>query len=340
MGGEAPPMKTLVTGGGGFLGRRVCEWLRQRGDHVRVLSRAKYPFLANLNIESIQGDIRDPHAVRDASRGVDAVFHVAALAGIWGDRRAFWSINVEGTRNVIDACRANGVCALIYTSSPSVVFGEDDLRGVDERQPYPQRYLADYPETKAVAERMVLEANAANFATVSLRPHLICGPGDPHLVPRVIERARRGQLMQVGHGDNLVDVTFIDTAAEAHLQACMDLFRERKCAGRAYFISQGEPVCLWPWLGTILAGVGAPPIRRNISFASAYALGTVLEGIWRTLRLNSEPRMTRFLAHQLAKSHYFDISAATRDFGFKPQIDMKAVTEKVIEAFRFPTRAG
>jgi nucleoside-diphosphate-sugar epimerase len=334
VGGEAAAMKVLVTGGGGFLGRRIAERLNRRGCDVRVLGRSHYPSLSALGIDSAQGDVRNPAIVRDACRGMDAVYHVAALAGIWGDRRSFWSINVDGTRHVLDACRANGVRALIYTSSPSVVFGKEELCGVDERQPYPRRYLAVYPQTKAVAERMVLDANGHGLATVALRPHLICGPGDPHLIPRVIERARRGQLMQVGDGANLVDVTFVDTAAEAHVQAGTELFGERKCAGRAYFISQGEPICLWPWLRTILAGVGAPPIRRTISFPAAYTLGSVLEAIWRMLRRRTEPRMTRFLALQLARSHYFNIAAAQRDFGFRPLENMADVTQCVIDAHK------
>ena len=253
---------------------------------------------------------------------MDVVFHVAAIAGLWGRRRLFWEINVTGTRNVINACRAARVKKLVFTSSPSVVFGEEELCGVDESQPYPDRYLAAYPQTKAEAEQMVLVANAPDLATVALRPHLIWGPGDPHLLPRVIARARAGRLVQVGDGENLVDVTYIDNAAAAHLNAADSLSPGSPCAGRAYFISQGEPVRLWPWLNDILEAVSAPRVTKSISYRTARRLGGILEATYRLLGIRREPRLTRFLAAQLAHSHYFDITAARRDLGYRPVVSM------------------
>lgn len=268
---------------------------------------------------------------------MDAVFHVAAKAGVWGAARDFESINVDGTRNVVAACRAQGVPKLVYTSSPSVVFGRDDLCGVNESQPYPSRYLAAYPRTKAVAERMVLEANDPKLATVALRPHLIWGPGDPHLIPRVIDRARRGKLRQVGDGKNLVDITYIDNAAEAHVLAADALTTASACAGRAYFISQGEPVALWQWLNQLLDAVGAPKVTKRMSVGAASVLGGVLERAYTLLRLPGEPIMTRFVANQLAKSHYFDISAARRDFGYAPRVSLTEGMSRLVGWLRqFP----
>lgn len=323
-------MKTLVTGGGGFLGSAIVRMLHAHGDEATVLCRKSYEHIAPYVTRVFQGDLRDATAVRAACKGVDVVFHVAALTAIWGPKREFHSINVEGTRNVIDACRANGVLKLVYTSSPSVVFGRDELCGADESQPYPDRYLAAYPETKAIAERMVLAANGASLATVALRPHLIWGPGDPHLIPRVIQRAREGKLVQVGDGTNLVDVTYVDNAAEAHLLAADALRPGAPCAGRAYFISQGEPVSLWPWLNQILAAVGAPAVTRQVSASAAYRAGALLEAAYRLVSARSEPRMTRFLALQLAKSHYFNISAARRDLDYKPRIGTPEGVERLV----------
>jgi len=313
-------MKALVTGGGGFLGSAIVRMLHERGDEVSVLGRGTYPHIAPYIKYLHQADIRTASAVQRASDGVDVVFHVAALAGIWGRRRDFRSINVEGTRNVIGACRAGGVRRLVYTSTPSVVFGKDDLCGANESTPYSTRYLATYPETKAVAERMVLAANSPTLATVALRPHLIFGPGDPHLIPRVITRARRGRLVQVGDGKNLVDVTYIDNAADAHVKAADALTPGGRCAGRAYFISQGEPVLLWPWLNELLAAVGAPTVTRSMPFRTAFRAGRAFEIAYRAFGIVREPPMTRFLATQLAKSHYFDVSCARRDFGYHPMI--------------------
>ncbi len=313
-------MRALVTGGGGFLGTRIAQMLVERGDEVLVLGRRRYPQHEEAGINTVQADLRDVDAVDSACRSMDVVFHAAALTGIWGRRRDFVEANVVGTRNVITACKRQGVHTLVYTSSPSVVFGDEELCGVDESQPYPDRYLTHYAETKAVAERMVLAANGPELATVALRPHLIWGPGDPHLIPRVIARARQGKLVQVGDGRNLVDVTYIDNAAEAHLLAADALIPGAACVGRAYFVSQGDPVLLWPWLNEILAAVEAPLVTRSISYAAAYRVGALLETVYRVARLTGEPRMTRFLAAQLAQSHYFNMTAARRDFGYAPRI--------------------
>ncbi len=326
-------MKAVVTGGGGFLGFRIARMLQERGDQVTVLGRRHYPHVEKAGIPAIVADIRDVDALQRAFRGIDAVFHVAAIPGIWGRRKMFWEINVRGTRYVVEACRACGVSKLVFTSSPSVVFGDQPLCGVDESQPYPDRYLAVYPETKAAAERMVVAANRQELATVSLRPHLIWGPGDPHLIPRIVERARAGRLVQVGDGENLVDITFIDDAALAHVLACDALHAEAACAGGVYFISQGEPVNLWSWINGLLADLGIPSVRRRISFTTARRIGTAFEVAYRMLGINSEPRMTRFLASQLSQSHYFDISAARRDLDYEPRVSTVDGVKRLVEDF-------
>lgn len=327
-------MRALVTGGGGFLGSAIARMLHDRGDAVTVLGRSRYPRLESAGINTIQGDLRDAPAVQQAVAGVDVVFHAGAVTGIWGPRQTFRDINVGGTRNVLAACRDAGVAKLVYTSSPSVVFGKDDLRGVNESTPYPERYLAVYPETKAEAERMVLAANDGRLATVALRPHLIWGPGDPHLIPGVIDRARKGRLKRVGDGRNLVDIVYVDNAAEAHLGAADRLEPGAACGGRAYFISQGEPVALWPWLNELLAAIGAPMVVRSVGYGAAYLAGAAFERLYGLMGINREPPMTRFLAAQLAKSHYFDISAARRDLGYNPRVSTEEGLERLIEWLR------
>lgn len=313
-------MRALVTGGGGFLGRRIAEMLAERGDDVLVFGRHRYPFHEKAGIPTIQADLRDADAVVRACAGVDAVFHVGALTGVWGHARTFHDINVGGTRNVIDGCKRHDVGKLVFTSSPSVVFGTEDVCGVDESEPYSRKYLAVYPKTKAEAERMVLGADAPSMSTVAIRPHLVWGPGDPNLIPRVLARARAGRFIQVGDGKNLVDITYIDNAADAHLRAVDALAPGSPCAGRAFFISQGEPVAFWPWINGVLESVGVPRVTRAISYKTADRIGATLEFVYRCLRIKKEPIMTRFVASQLAKSHYFNISAARKDFGYDPRI--------------------
>ena len=322
-------MHALVTGAGGFLGQYITRQLVARGDKVRALSRGIYPFLTELCVESVQGDIQDAAAVERACQGVDAVFHVAAIAGIWGKWQTYYGINVLGTRNVIAGCRKNSVPRLIYTSSPSVTFAAEDQCGIDESAPYPKRWLAHYPHTKALAEQEVLAASNAELLTCALRPHLIWGPGDQHLIPRLLARARAGQLRRVGAGKNLFDVVYVENAAAAHLLVADKLQAGSPVCGKAYFITNGEPVNCWDWINEILTLAGVPPVTKSISYRAAYAAGAVLEGIWALTGRSGEPRMTRFLAAQLATSHHFNITAARRDLGYEPRISMAAGMQRL-----------
>ncbi|MBK5275529.1 MAG: NAD-dependent epimerase/dehydratase family protein [Desulfuromonadales bacterium] len=316
-------MKALVTGGGGFLGGVIVRMLRERGDEVRSFSRGTYPALAALGVEQVRGDLGDREAVIRAAAGCDAVFHVAAKAGIWGSYSDFYTANVSGTENVLAACRANGIGKLVYTSSPSVVFDGRDVESGDESLPYPARYEAHYPATKAKAEQLVLAANSPELSTSALRPHLIWGPGDNHLVPRIVAKGRAGKLRRIGDRPCLVDSVYVDNAARAHLQAADHLAWGSAPAGRAYFISNGEPLPLWEMVNRILAAAEIPPVTRSIPPKLAYAAGCICEGLWGLLHLSGEPPMTRFVAHELATSHWFDISAARRDLGYHPEVSIE-----------------
>jgi nucleoside-diphosphate-sugar epimerase len=316
-------MKAFVTGGGGFLGGAIVRLLRDRGDAVRSFARADYPALRALGVETFRGDLADAHAVSQAVDGCDVVFHVAAKAGVWGARRDFERTNVDGTRAVIDACRARGVTRLVFTSSPSVVFDGRDMEGVDESVPYPARYEADYPATKARAERLVLAADGPGLATVALRPHLIWGPGDPHLVPRILARGRAGRLRRIGPKNPLVDSIYVDNAAEAHLLAADRLSPGSPVAGRAYFLSQGEPWPLWDLVNAILRAGRVAPVTRGVPKPVAVAAGAALEWTYRLLRARAEPPMTRFLARELSTAHWFNIEAARRDLGYRPRVSIR-----------------
>lgn len=330
-----PPSRLtlLVTGGSGFLGGALCRRLVADGYAVRSLSRRPSPALAALGVTCLQGDIGDATAVRDAAQGCAVVFHVAALAGVWGPAAEFERINIGGTEHVLAACRDAGVPRLIYTSSPSVAYAGRDEAGVDESVGYPDHYLADYPRTKAVAERLVLAANGPKLATVALRPHLIWGPGDNHLLPRLIDRARSGRLRRIGDGKNLVDTTYIDNAVAAHVAALDRLQPGAACAGKAYFIANDEPRPLWELINALLACADVPPITRSISARTAYGLGAVCETVYRLLGRTSDPPMTRFVARQLATAHWYDLSAAKRDLGYRPTVSVDEGLKRLRAAY-------
>lgn len=327
-------MNALVTGGGGFLGGAVVRKLLARGDAVRSFTRTAYPWLTELGVEQAHGDLTDADAVANAVAGCDVVFHVAAKAGVWGRPADFFATNVTGTLNVLAACKRHGVRRLVYTSTPSVVHGGGSIEGSDESLPYPAHFEADYPATKAEAEKAVLAANGPDLATVSLRPHLIWGPGDPHLIPRILARAKAGKLRRIGDNPVTVDVTYVDNAADAHLLAADRLAPGSAVAGRAYFISNGEPVELWAFLNRVLADAGVPPVTKSVSVWKAKLAGRVLERVYRTLRLRAEPPMTRFVASQLSTSHWYDITAARRDLGYVPAVSVEEGLKRLAASFR------
>ena len=318
-----PP--ALVTGGTGFLGRWLVARLLAEGRSVAVLGRTPAPDLEAEGVRFIRASLDDADAVRAACAGIGTVFHTAAKVGVWGRYDDFFRTNVLGTRALLAGCREHGVQRLIYTSTPSVVYNGAGLANANESLPLTTRCPSPYPLTKAVAEREVLAANSAALRTVALRPHLIWGVGDPHLVPRVLARARSGRLRIIGDGKNRVDLVHVENAVDAHLLAEAALMRaDAPAAGRAYFITNGEPVQLWDWINGLLVALGEPPVTKKISLTAASTLGALCEAAWKILPVDSEPPMTRFVAAELAKDHWFDLSAARRDLGYAPRVSMAA----------------
>ncbi len=310
--------RALVTGGGGFLGRAIVEQLVGEGRCVRSYSRGAYPELEAAGVECVRGELEDAEAVRRACDGCGVVFHAAAKAGVWGSWESYYRPNVSGTRNVVRACRAAGVPFLVYTSSPSVVFDGGDMEGVDESVPYATRYRAHYPRSKALAEQAVREADGAGLRTVALRPHLIWGPRDNHLVPRILTRAR--WLRRIGRENKRVDSSYVEDAARAHVLAAARLEAGAEVGGRVYFISQGEPWPVWDLVNGILAAAGLPPVTRRVSRWKAELAAAVLENVYGMMGLGGEPRLTRFVVEELCAAHWFDIGAARRDLGYEPSV--------------------
>jgi 2-alkyl-3-oxoalkanoate reductase len=329
---DKPSGSALVTGGTGFLGRHIVEKLLAQGRPVAVLARNPAHDLEKRGVRFIRASLDDDSAVRAACRGIDTVFHVAAKVGVWGRYDDFFRANVLGTRALLAGCREHGVARFVHTSTPSVVYNGLDLANADESLPLTTACPSPYPLTKAIAESEVLAANSPTLRTVALRPHLIWGVGDPHLVPRILERARAGRLRIIGAGQNRVDMVLVQNAADAHLLAETAL--DGPAAGRAYFITNGEPVVLWDWVNQLLTSLGEPPVTRHVSLRTASAIGAVCETAWRVLPLKGEPPMTRFIAAELAKDHWFSLDAARQDLGYSPRITMAAGTAELIASLK------
>ena len=330
-------MRALVTGGGGFLGGAIVRQLLETGYLVRSFSRNKYPKLDRLDVEVRQGNITSPEAVNEACEGCDIVFHVAAKVGIWGRYHDYYNVNVRGTDNIIQACRSLGIGRLVYTSTPSVIFDSGDMEGVDEAIPYPSNYKAPYPKTKAIAEAAVLAANDVRLATVVLRPHLIWGPDDTHLIPAILNRGRRGSLFRIGSRSRLVDFTYVDNAAEAHLLAAQNLWPGSEVAGKAFFISDGNPIPLWDFVNRVLKCAGLQPVNRSVSQRLAYGGALFYELLYTILSIEREPPLTRFLVDELVTAHWFDISSASRLLGYHPRISTDEGFERLTHWIREPS---
>jgi nucleoside-diphosphate-sugar epimerase len=314
-------MKILITGGGGFLGTEIIRQLKNLGHEVVAFGRSRYPHLEKMQVACIQGDIRKRQDVMNAiDKSFDAIIHSAAIVSPWGKWNDFYETNVQGCQWIVDACRQNGIKILIHTSSPSAVFGVSDLEGVDEEQPYLQHYISHYARSKGMAEAVILGANIlGQLHTVCMRPHLIMGPGDPNLLPRILQKARSGRLLILGNGHNKVDVVHVENAAYAHICALNSLIKtpELVC-GKAYFIGQESARELWPFINEILSWVHLPAIRRKIPAKLAYVAAGMIEQVYKGLGIyRHEPPMTRFMAKQLSCSHYFNHQRAERLLGYK-----------------------
>jgi nucleoside-diphosphate-sugar epimerase len=329
-------MRILVTGGGGFLGQALCRGLVERGHDVTSFNRGRYAPLDAFGVRQVQGDLADRDAVLRAATGAEAIFHNAAKAGAWGSYDSYHQANVVGTDNVIAACRAHGIGRLVYTSTPSVTHRATHPveGGTADTVPYGEGFKAPYAATKAIAERAVLAANGTSLATIALRPRLIWGPGDQQLLPRLVERARAGRLRLVGDGSNRIDTTYIDNAAQAHFAAFDRLAPGAACAGRAYFISNGEPKPAREIVNALLAATGAPPVTKTVPFGVAYAIGAVCEAAWTVLPLRGEPPLTRFLAEQLSTTHWYSMAPATHDFGYVPRVSIAEGLERLRASWR------
>lgn len=319
MGEETRSLRLLVTGGQGFLGGTLVKALCELGfSAVAATTRREAPELEKLGVEVVRADLCSRDDVFRATRDRDVIFHTAAKAGVWGSEASYHSTNVEATHHLLDAAEENGVRYFIHTSSPSVTFQGHDCQSEDERAPYGARPFNAYCRTKIESERAVLSRNG-NLRTLALRPHLIYGPGDPHLLPRVFEASKAGRLVRVGDGSNQVDVTHVRDAVASQLNALENRHRE-EIWGEAYFITSGIPISLWSWLQEILLWKGRPPISKGVNRRFAVFLGWALERFYGILRLEREPPMTQFSALQLGWSHTYSIEKARVLLGYEPQV--------------------
>lgn len=324
-------MNALVTGGGGFIGFALVNELVSRDFNVTSFSRGDYPELRKMGVNTIRGDLSDFDSVLQATVKIDILFHVAAKAGINGAYSEYYKTNVTGTENIINACKINKIKYLIYTSSASVVFDGKDIEGSDESLPYPVRPVSFYTATKAQAEQLILKSDSTGLRVLSLRPHLVYGPGDNHLVPRIISKAENGGLYRIGDCRNLVDVSYIDNVVAAHINAAKAIIENPEVSGKAFFITNGEPVLLWDFIDMILQTSGHDPLKKRVPVWIAKVISHMSQAFHRLFPKAQESELTPFIVSELTRFHWFNISKAREYLNYSPVISNVEGLRRTVE---------
>ena len=333
--------KVIVTGGGGFLGFAVIKHIQKEFKNAEIvsISRNFYQELEKKGVKQIEADISKQDDIKESFfEKQDLVFHIAAKAGVWGDYDDYYAINFLGTKYIADICLKKNI-PLVYTSSPSVVFSGEDMEGVDESVSYPEKpekreksektkkFLSHYSKTKALAEQYILKLCKEGLRAIILRPHLIWGPLDNHLVPKILKRSNK--LFKIKNRRNLVDTIYIDNAAYGHILSAKKIIQDGSSSGKIYFLSQDEPIYVFDMIDGILKAGGKDRVKKEAPYFLVYFAAFLIEKIYKLFRIKKEPLITRFIVKELSSSHWFDISHAKKDLGYTPLVSTKKGLEEL-----------
>ena len=282
---------------------------------MRALARsdAAAERVAGAGAEPARGDLADPDALRAGAQGCEIAFHAAATVLEWGPREEFVRANVDGTRNVLDACRQAGVRRLVHVGTEAATMAGQPLVGIDETAPLRPDSKADYCATKAMAEQAVRAANGEALETVVVRPRLVWGAGDSTILPGIVEAVRAGRFRWIGGGRHLTSTTHVDNVVEGLL-----LGAERGQSGEAYFVTDGDPVVFRDFISELVATRGVEIPDKELPRRLAAAIAVVSEGVFRALRLKGTPPLTRTAYWLSALECTIDISKARRELGYQP----------------------
>ncbi len=326
-------MDVFVTGGSGFVGGAVIRALLEAGARVRAMSRSPQSDakLALLGAEPVRCSL-DGVAAADVE-GAEAVVHCAAYVEAWGPLSAYWNANVEGTRRMLEAARAAGVGRFVHIGTEAALFHGQPMKDVDETEPLALNSPYYYSRTKAHAERAVLQAHGPDFATMSLRPRLVWGPGDQTVGPVIKQMAAKGAFSWIGGGKSLTSTCHVDNLAHAVMLAI-----ERGEGGQAYFVTDGPPATVRDFLTAYLGAQGVDLSKsRSIPTPVAGAVAFTGEALWRTLGLPGEPPVTRFAADTMSRECTVSDAKARARIAYRPVLSREEGLAALAEAFDPPS---
>ncbi len=315
-------MKVMLTGGAGFIGGNLAGKLVARGNYVKCLVRttSNVERLKVLGVELCYGDLSDFNSFLEATRGVDIVYHCAALVTDWGTRKEFHRVNVEGTRNVLKACEENNVQRVIHVSSNDAIWGFDNHIEIDEIYPYPKKYKHPYSETKAESEKLALKYNhEGKVETVVIRPCMVWGPGDRVILPRIVQLAINRNLVLVGDGSNLISLSYIENLTDAMILAS----ENKEARGKVYFINDGIKITFVDYISRLLTSLGIEwSPKRCIPYFLAYGLASVMEVWAKLLKSRTPPVLTRYAVAVMNRNLNYSIEKAKRQLNYQPRINL------------------
>jgi len=348
---DSDAVTICVTGGAGFLGRHIVERCLKDFDEVSVkVLDIRIPPKADQipGVEYCTCDLRDAADVSRAIAGATVVIHTATAAPTGANaynKQLMTSVNVDGTRNVRDACLEHGVKALVYTSSASVVFEGKDLYLVDESTPYAAKPMDFYTETKILGERIAIEdatsASASALPACALRPSGIFGEYDTLTIPTIVQKARAGKMrFQIGDGRNEMDWTYAGNIAAAHTLAAKSLLRDgagAACSGKAYFITNDDPRPFWGMMGDICEGLGYGRPSKRLPLLPLMVIAHLVQLlVVPLLALFGKRIELDFTPFRLAVSttnRTFSCRRAKRDFGYDPEVPLGDALDRTLAWF-------
>jgi nucleoside-diphosphate-sugar epimerase len=305
----------FVTGGSGFIGGALIERLRSEGWDVRALARSDSAAdkVRQRGAQPVPGDLEQEAMLRAGAEGAELAFHAAAKVEDWGDPAEFERLNVQGTANVIAACREAGVRRLVHVGTEAALMAGDPLVRVNEETPLRPDSPVLYPSTKAKAEQLVRAANGDGLETVVIRPRFVWGRGDTTLLPALVELVRSGRFRWIGGGGQLTDTTHVDNTVEG-----LWLGATKAPAGSVYFVTDGEPVVFREFVSRMLETQGVEPPTGTLPTGAASLAASASEGLWRLLRRQTRPPVTKFSVWVSSQECTIDIGRAERELGYRP----------------------